>query len=108
MTFVTSSIVAIVLVADLSLAIGGVEADELRGRIVLEQHCSRCHAIGADGRSQHPSAPPFRILGNSYDMDKFAEVLQAGVLAIDPDMPSISFSREDAEAAAAYLRSIQR
>ena len=70
--------------------------------------CARCHAVGKAGRSPHPDAPPFRTLGDDklYDND-FAKRLQDGLSTIHPDMPTFHFSREDAEAAVDYLRSIQ-
>jgi hypothetical protein len=70
--------------------------------------CSHCHATGPTGRSPHAAAPPFRTFGDDklYDND-FAQRLEDGLFTIHPDMPTFHFSREDAEAAVDYLRSIQ-
>lgn len=70
--------------------------------------CAHCHAIGKTGRSPHPYAPPFRSFGDDklYDND-FAQRLQEGLSTMHPDMPTFHFSREDAQAAVNYLRSIQ-
>jgi cytochrome c len=77
------------------------------GRALLKEFCASCHAIGRHGRSPHAGAPPFRTLGRSFDLDDFPNVLERGISSGHPDMPEFKFSREDAEAARAYLRTIQ-
>ncbi|MES2195697.1 MAG: c-type cytochrome [Pseudomonadota bacterium] len=76
---------------------------------MLEEMCGRCHAVGATGKSPHVDAPPFRTFGENklYDTD-FGRRLQEGLSTIHRDMPTFKFSRDDADAAVAYLRSIQR
>ena len=71
----------------------GLAADrgEQHGKALLETMCSRCHAIGRTGR---------------YDED-FVRRLQHGLSTMHPDMPTFHFSRQDAEDAVDYLRSIQ-
>jgi cytochrome c len=83
-------------------------AAEPRGKALLEAMCARCHAVGRTGRSPHQDAPPFRTFGDDklYDND-FSQRLQDGLSTIHPDMPTFHFSREDADAAVNYLRSIQ-
>ena len=85
-----------------------LDAEQQRGKALLGTLCGRCHAVGQRGRSPHADAPPFRALGDSklYDTD-FAARLQEGLSTIHPDMPTFRFSREDAEAAVNYLKSIQ-
>jgi mono/diheme cytochrome c family protein len=85
-----------------------LDSEQRRGRALLETLCGRCHAVGQRGQSAHVDAPPFRKLGDSklYDTD-FAARLQDGLSTIHPDMPTFRFSREDAEAAVNYLKSIQ-
>jgi len=84
------------------------EGGQERGRTLLEKMCARCHAVGKTGQSPHQYAPPFRTFGDDklYDND-FGQRLQDGLSTIHPDMPTFHFSREDAEAAVSYLRSIQ-
>ncbi len=77
------------------------------GRALLRESCASCHAIGKIGDSPHVSAPPFRRLGRSYDLDQFPRQLQRGILSGHPDMPAVKFNEEDARAAGVYLRSIQ-
>ena len=89
-------------------ATGHAEDGQQRGKALLEEMCSRCHAVGRTGKSPHQYAPPFRTFGDDklYDND-FAQRLQGGLSTIHPDMPTFHFSREDADAAVNYLRSIQ-
>jgi cytochrome c len=77
------------------------------GRALLTEYCARCHAIGETGNSPHPSAPPFRTLGRSFDLDRFPELLERGISSNHPDMPVFKFSEDDANAVRAYLRTIQ-
>lgn len=85
-----------------------VEDGQRRGKALLQTLCARCHAVGKTGRSPHADAPPFRRFGDDklYDND-FAERLQEGLSTIHPDMPTFHFSRDDAQSAVNYLRSIQ-
>ena len=79
-----------------------------RGRALLTEFCSRCHAIRSTDKSRNRLAPPFRTLGRSFDMDQFAQDLRRGILSGHPDMPEYKFSEDDARAVTAYLRSIQQ
>ena len=46
------------------------ERDETnRGKALVTENCSRCHAIGKDGDSPHPEAPAFRTLASRYPID---------------------------------------
>jgi mono/diheme cytochrome c family protein len=77
------------------------------GRALLKEFCASCHAIGTHGRSPHVSAPPFRTLGRSFDLDEFPRQLERGISSDHPDMPTFKFSVDDANAVRAYLRTIQ-
>ena len=84
------------------------EDGQQRGKAVLETLCAECHAVGKTGSSPNALAPPFRTFGDDklYDND-FAQRLQDGLSSIHPAMPTFHFSRDDAQAAVNYLRSIQ-
>ena len=83
-------------------------AAEQRGHALLEKMCARCHAIDRTGTSPHVGAPPFRELDRRLDLDTFFARLSDGLTSGHPDMPTFRFSRGDAKAAVAYLRTIQR
>ena len=78
------------------------------GQALVAEFCGRCHAIGTKGKSRHPDAPPFRILGRSVDLDEFPRTLERGISGGHPDMPEFKFSHDDARAVRAYLRVIQQ
>lgn len=78
------------------------------GRALVKEFCGHCHAIGRRGKSPKAGAPPFRLIGRSYDLDGFAEQLERGISSDHPEMPEFKFDRADALAVQAYLRSIQR
>ena len=69
--------------------------------------CAECHAIGKVGKSPHRAAPAFRDLDRRLDLDMLVERMQEGLMSGHRDMPMFRFSRDDARAAASYLRSIQ-
>ena len=78
-----------------------------RGQSLAEAMCAGCHAIGSAGPSPHVGAPPFRRFGNLIDLDAFMERLREGLMTGHPDMPAFRFTREDARALVAYLRTVQ-
>lgn len=78
-----------------------------RGRQILLKMCSQCHSIERAGKSPHAGAPAFREIDLRLDLDDFTDRLRTGLHSSYEDMPSVRFSREDARAIVAYLRSIQ-
>ena len=102
-----SLLAAFVLALFLVLPANG--RDSVRhGRALAKEFCARCHAIGRKGESLRAGAPPLRVIGRSYDLDKFADRLGHGISSGHPDMPEFKFTRVDAQAVQAYLRSVQR
>lgn len=80
---------------------------EQRGRTLAAGLCGGCHATGKTGESPRPGAPPFREIDRQVDLDRFAQRLREGLLGSHSDMPMFRFSRDDANALVAYLRTIQ-
>ena len=78
-----------------------------RGRTLAVGMCGGCHAVGPAGQSPHIAAPPFGALSRQIDFDKFGRRLQEGILTGHHDMPMFRFSRDDARALVAYMRTIQ-
>jgi cytochrome c len=78
-----------------------------KGEVLVEENCSRCHAIGKEGDSPHPQAPPFRTLSSKYPVEDLAESLAEGIVSGHPDMPIFVFGPHDVEAIIEYLQSIQ-
>ena len=79
----------------------------VQGRALLEDNCARCHAIDKTGDSPRATAPPFRRLSNSFNLDQFQGQLMTGLVTSHPDMPAFKFNEDDSRAVVAYLRSIQ-
>jgi mono/diheme cytochrome c family protein len=99
---------AVLLLVLAAIPAGAVEKDLTdKGRVLVEQNCSRCHAIGKEGDSTHPEAPPFRTLSSRYPIEDLAESLAEGIVSGHPDMPIFVFSPTDVEAIIDYLKSIQ-
>jgi cytochrome c len=79
-----------------------------RGRALLTEFCSRCHAVWKSDKSRNRLAPPFRTLGRSFDLDQLSRRLESGISSAHPDMPDYKFSEDDARAVSIYLRTIQQ
>jgi cytochrome c len=83
------------------------ETAQQRGKVIAAGLCSRCHAIETTGESTLPAAPRFRSLDARTDLSKLAQRIRGGLLTGHEDMPMFRFDRDDADAMAAYIRSIQ-
>lgn len=81
--------------------------DVAEGRRIAEIQCARCHAIGAEGASPHPMAPPFRTLSRNYPVGALEEAFAEGVLVGHPDMPEFQFEPAQVDSIVAYLQSVQ-
>jgi cytochrome c len=81
--------------------------DVERGRGLVTKLCGDCHAVGRTGASPDGKAPTFRSLDDHTDLDEFMDRLRQGQQSTHPDRPAFRFSRDDASAAVAYLRSVQ-
>ena len=99
-----ASLLAVLIFGSAALA----QNPSQHGRALLKEFCGGCHAIDKTGDSPVAMAVPFRELGSSVDLDRFARQLERGLLAGHPDMPEFKFSADDASDAIAYLRSIQQ
>lgn len=78
-----------------------------QGEVLVTKNCARCHAIGKEGDSPHPPAPPFRTLSKKYPIEDLAESLAEGIVSGHPDMPIFVFGPHDVNAIIDYLQSIQ-
>jgi mono/diheme cytochrome c family protein len=91
-----------------NVLVASAAAGELsRGRALVDVNCARCHAVGTEGRSPHPQAPPFRILSERYPIEALEEALAEGISVGHPDMPEFVVEPEQIAAILAYIESIQ-
>lgn len=77
------------------------------GAEIAQLRCGACHAVSSTGVSPNPNAPPFPALSSRYRLEVLQEELINGLHVGVAEMPSFSFSIEEADALTAYLRSIQ-
>jgi cytochrome c len=101
------SAVLLTLLATLADGTARAQDDVERGRLLVTSLCGGCHAVGKTGASPRAGAPTLRSIDERADLDELGVRLRAGLQSTHADMPSFRFSREDARAAVAYLRSIQ-
>ena len=78
-----------------------------RGEEILQENCSRCHAIGVTGKSTHPQAPPFREVVKHYPVEDLEESLAEGIVSGHPDMPEFTFAPDEINAIVAYLNDLK-
>jgi cytochrome c len=103
------ALVALDIALLLGLATASAAEKDLtdKGEVLVKENCSRCHAIGKEGNSPHPEAPPFRTLSSRYPVEDLSESLAEGIVSGHPDMPIFVFKVADVEAIIDYLNSIQ-
>ena len=102
-----NSVVALALVFAVPTAAAAQDAAE-RGRALVEDNCSACHAVDMEGASPLRAAPPFRMLGQRYRLTDLEEALAEGIVTGHQSMPQFVFEPDEVGAIIAYLQSIQR
>ena len=102
---------AILAILGLGLVLLGVRPAHAgtveRGAALASRHCGGCHAVGREGKSHEPAAPPFRDLNQRYDPEDLAEALGEGLLVGHPLMPEFRFEPDDVDSMVRYLKSVQ-
>jgi mono/diheme cytochrome c family protein len=98
---------AITLVTMLLAGPAAAETAE-RGRQILTENCSSCHAVGRTGSSPLPHAPQFRKLADRFDMADLERRMRRGLSSMHSGMPTFRFNRSDARAVRIYLDEIQQ
>ncbi|MCF8505639.1 MAG: cytochrome c [Caulobacter sp.] len=78
-----------------------------RGRLIADQECSSCHAIGLTGDSPFEGAPRWRDLHRRFDVADLAEAFAEGIMVGHEAMPSRAFPPDDVEGLIAYLKSLE-
>lgn len=77
------------------------------GRMLLEQECSGCHAVGLTGKSPNPKAPPFREVAKRYPPDNLTEALAEGIVTGHNEMPEFIFEPTDIQDIVSYLETLR-
>ena len=79
-----------------------------RGKVILQEKCSRCHALEAVGESPLKQAAPMRDIYGRFNPRELQAELSEGKVSKHRDMPQIVFSDEDAYAILTYLYAIRK
>ncbi len=93
----------------MSLGSGPKTADSpaVAGHDLLRANCARCHAIGTEGASPEPKAPPFREVVKKYDPSALEEALAEGIVTGHNNMPQFAFEPEQISEIVAYLATLK-
>jgi cytochrome c len=92
----------------LAAASSVAHADDIAaGKKLLEDNCSRCHAIGVTGDSPLAKAPPFREVVTRYPPESLGEALVEGIVTGHNEMPEFVFEADQAAEIIAYLDSLK-
>lgn len=78
------------------------------GRLVAQEHCARCHAVGRRGQSPNPKAPQFPLIAERYPGNNPAPVLIDGTVVRHPGMPEFRLLENETDGLVAYIRRISR
>jgi cytochrome c len=81
--------------------------DIAAGQKLVEDNCSRCHAIGRTGESPLARAPPFREVVTRYPPESLGEALVEGIVTGHNEMPEFVFESDQAMEIIAYLNSLK-
>ncbi len=90
-----------------ALAGSAASHDVADGEKLLRDNCSRCHAIGQEGESPLPIAPPFREVMKIYGAGSLEEALGEGLVTGHADMPEFVFPPDQVGAIVAYLHTLE-
>jgi cytochrome c len=98
----------VALAAGLASATTGLADAELakKGKMIVQEKCSRCHAVDKSDTSQLPMAPPFREFAAKWSVENLEEALAEGIVTGHPDMPVFQFEPEDIAAITEHLHEI--
>ncbi|MGB7286011.1 MAG: cytochrome c [Salaquimonas sp.] len=77
------------------------------GAALAETNCIQCHAVGLEGESTHPDAPPFWTMSDRRPVDTIAEMLLNKAGPKHSDMPSFAITETQAHDLAAWIGWIQ-
>ena len=103
---VSATVTAVWLLSAGALAGEGPPAEA--GKVIAEERCASCHAIGTSGESPVGKAPPFRNLHQRYPVEHLAEALAEGIEVGHEAMPEFVFEPREIDALLAYLKTLER
>jgi mono/diheme cytochrome c family protein len=87
-------------------AIADEQASIMRGKALVTENCSGCHAIGFNDKSPNPKSPPFRTLSQRYPLDALEEAFVEGIDTGHPEMPRFVATPDQIAAVIAYIATL--
>lgn len=100
---------AAVLAGLLGAGAASAEDDPKAGLALVDENCSRCHAVGQTGDSPNPDAPPFRGFSTKWPLENLEEALAEGIVVGHQgiEMPEFEFEPEQITDIIAYLGTLK-
>jgi mono/diheme cytochrome c family protein len=98
----------LVYVCNSCIATPALSADPDAGLAIARAECASCHAIGKEGESPLPAAPPFRNFSQKWPVEYLQEALAEGMSVGHGPMPEFIFEPEEISDLVAYLVTIQQ
>jgi cytochrome c len=90
------------------LLVGPAQAsDKSVGQMIVEEECSRCHAVKRTGESPNPKSQPLRLFVHRYPAEELAEALSNRTSIAHHDMPEFVFEQEDIIEVVTYLETLR-
>jgi mono/diheme cytochrome c family protein len=87
-------------------AAGSPRDAAMRGQVIAETYCARCHAVGRSDTSPLAIAPTFPEIAVRYPPEHLAEALAEGIETRHLEMPRFRFEPPDIDALLLYLESL--
>lgn len=80
--------------------------DRKAGRVLAEQNCARCHAIGRKGASPFAKATPFRDIHRKYPIDNLEESFAEGTSGNHLGMPDFQLTPREVGDLLSHIKSL--
>ncbi len=92
------------------LAVSAHAGEDLlaHGKRLVEDNCTRCHAIGETGDSPFAAAPPFREAAKNYTEEELVDGFMEGLAVRHQAMPDWDMTSNQAEAIAKFIMTLNR
>ncbi|MBL8905416.1 MAG: cytochrome c [Rhizobiales bacterium] len=75
---------------------------------LAEANCTACHAIGKEGASPLPAAPPFREIADRYTQEELMDGFMEGLAVSHETMPDWDMTEDQAIALSLYIMSLAK
>ena len=85
-----------------------LQVSPIRGERLAQERCGTCHAVGPEGESPLPYAPPFRTIPGRYPVENLEEALAEGIIVShDAVMPTFELEPDEIADILAHMRTLE-